>query len=96
MKNLIEFINESQLSDKVFCEQFDIMFKNTNLSKDIMKIILNNLSKDFIIKICNYYSSKNNVEFISYEPNQDLFINYNENKEQIINQLSDFIIKYKI
>lgn len=40
MKSLNEYlITESALSDKVFCEQFALMFIGTNLTKDTFAII---------------------------------------------------------
>ena len=97
MKHLSEYIIvESKLSDSVFCEQFSIMFKNTNISKDTLIKILNNLSSEFIRKLSNYFSTEDSSNYIAYEPSDDLFINYENNKEQIINQISDYIVKTKV
>ena len=30
------------------------------------------------------------------EPNEDMFLYYNENKEKIINQIAEYINKYKL
>lgn len=96
MKRLNDYIFESQLSDKVFCEQFSIMFKNTKITKDILKQILNNLSLEFVKKLSKYFSTEDITNYVSYEPSDDLFINYKLNKEQIINQICDYIIKTKV
>ena len=96
MKRLTDYIFESQLSDKVFCEQFSIMFKNTKITKDILVQILNNLSLDFVKKLSKYFSTEDITNYVSYEPSEDLFINYNSNKDKIINQICDYIIKTKV
>lgn len=96
MKNLTEFINESKLSDKVFCEQFSVMFKGTKLNKDTIKIILGNLNKDFIELLSNSFADTDNSNYLAYQPNDDLFINYADNKETIISQISEYILKYKV
>lgn len=93
MKRLTDYIFESQLSDKVFCDQFSIMFKGTKITKDILIQILNNLSPEFIKKISKYFSTEDITNYVSYEPSDDLFINYETNKEQIINQIADYMIK---
>lgn len=96
MKKIIEFITESQLSDKVFCEQFNNMFKGTNINKDTITIILTNIDKDFIKKLNKYFITVDNANYIAYESSDDLFINYDTNKDKIISQMADYIIKYKI
>ena len=96
MKRLTDYIFESQLSDKVFCEQFSIMFKNTKITKDILKQILNNLSLDFVKKLSKYFSTEDITNYVSYEPSDDLFINYNSNKDKIINQIADYMLKTRV
>lgn len=96
MKRLTNYIFESQLSDRVFCEQFSIMFKNTKITKDILKQILNNLSLEFVKKLSKYFSTEDITNYVSYEPSDDLFINYESNKEQIINQIADYMLKTKV
>lgn len=96
MRNLTEFINESKLSDKVFCEQFSVMFKGTKLNKDTIKIILGNLNKDFIELLSKSFVENDNSNYLAYQPNDDLFINYNDNKDTIIEQISEYILKYKV
>ena len=96
MRTITQFINESKLSDKVFCEQFSVMFKGTKLNKDTIKIILGNLNKDFIELLSNSFADTDNSNYLAYQPNDDLFINYGDNKETIIDQLSEYILKYKV
>ena len=96
MRKLTEFINESKLSDKVFCEQFSVMFKGTKLNKETIKIILGNLNKDFIELLSKSFVENDNSNYLAYQPNDDLFINYNDNKDTIIEQISEYILKYKV
>ena len=96
MKRLTDYIFESQLSDRVFCERFSIMFKDTKISKDILKQILNNLSLEFVKKLSKYFAYNDSKNFMAYEPSEDLFINYNSNKDKIINQISDYILKTRV
>lgn len=97
MKGLYDYIiTESKLSDTVFCEQFSQMFKDTKITNDTMQIILNNLEKDFILKLSNYFIEVDNSNYLAYDPGEDTFINYDENKTKIISQLSEYMIKYKV
>lgn len=96
MKNLIQYITESKLSDTVFCEQFSRMFINTKLTKDTLTIILNNLDKDFVLLLSKYFSENDASNYLAYDPGEDMFINYNENKEKIISQISEYLSKYKV
>lgn len=97
MKRLNEYlIYESKLSDSVFCEQFSKMFIGTKLPQDTIKIILNNIDKDFIQKLSNYFVETDNSNYLAYDPGEDTFINYNDNKDKIISQLSEYIMKYKL
>lgn len=97
MKRLNEYlIYESKLSDSVFCEQFSKMFIGTKLPQDTIKIILNNIDKDFIKKLSNYFVETDNSNYLAYDPGEDTFINYNDNKDKIISQISEYIMKYKL
>lgn len=97
MKGLYDYIiTESKLSDTVFCEQFSQMFKDTKITHDTMQIILNNLEKDFVLKLSNYFTEFDNSNYLAYDPGEDTFINYDENKAKIISQLSEYMIKYKV
>lgn len=97
MKRLNEYlIYESKLSDSVFCEQFSKMFIGTKLPQDTIKIILNNIDKDFIQKLSNYFVETDNSNYLAYDPGEDTFINYNDNKDKIISQISEYIMKYKL
>lgn len=97
MKRLNEYlIYESKLSDSVFCEQFSKMFIGTKLTQDTIKIILNNIDKDFIQKLSKYFVETDNSNYLAYDPGEDTFINYNDNKDKIISQISEYIMKYKL
>ena len=97
MKRLNEYlIYESKLSNSVFCEQFSKMFIGTKLPQDTIKIILNNIDKDFIKKLSNYFVETDNSNYLAYDPGEDTFINYNDNKDKIISQISEYIMKYKL
>lgn len=95
MKPIIQYITESALSDKVFCEQFSNMFKDTKITKDILSSILNNLDKEFIVKLSKYFVDNDIKNFVAYEPSEDLFIKYEDNKSFIIEQLTEYILTYK-
>jgi hypothetical protein len=96
MKGLYQFINESKLSDTVFCEQFSRMFVGTKLTHDTIKIILNNLDKDFVLKLSKYFAENDNSNYLAYDPGEDTFINYQEHQDKIISQISEYIMKYKL
>lgn len=98
MKAIYEYINES-LTNKgmnLLCEQISLMFKDSGLLKDNFKIIFSNLDEKIIKGIVDYLSLTDNTNFIAYSPSDDMFINYDNNKETIIEQLSDYFIKYKV
>jgi len=98
MKNLFNFINES-LSNKqkeLIGELFSKMFKNTKLNKDQIIQILNNLDKEIILEISKYFNDNESENYLAYSPNNDEFLNYKDNQEKIINQISEYIHKYKL
>ena len=64
--------------------------------EDTIKIILNNIDKDFIKKLSNYFVETDNSNYLAYDPGEDTFINYNDNKDKIISQISEYIMKYKL
>ena len=98
MESLYTFINESlstkqkELVGKIFSE----MFKGTKITKDQFIIILNNLDKDVILEISKYFSNNDSNDYLPYEPNEDMFLKYEDNKERIVSQIAEFINKHKI
>lgn len=98
MKTFIQYINESLTSKQgeLISDMFMTMFKDTKLSKDTIKILLKNLDKDIIIFISKSYSKNDSSNYLAYEPNEDLFIKYEDNKDKIIDQISEYISKYRL
>ena len=98
MQSLDIFINES-LSNKqkeLIGKLFDTMFKDTKISKDQIIIILNNLDKEEILEISKYFSENDSSNYLAYVPNEDMFLNFNNNHDKIISQIAEFINKFKI
>ena len=98
MQSLLNFVNESlstkqkELVGKLFSE----MFKDTKINKDQFVIILNNLDKEVVLEISKYFSNNEANDYLAYEPNEDMFLKYEDNKERIVSQIAEFINKYKI
>lgn len=98
MISLHSFIDES-LSNKqkdLIGQLFSSMFKDSKVSKDQLTIILNNLDKEIILEISKYFSTNEQQDYLAYDPGEDMFINYEENKDKIISQISEYIQKNKI
>ena len=98
MISLYNFINES-LSNKqkeLIGQIFSSMFKDSKVSKEQLTIIFNNLDKEIILEISKYFSNNEQKDYLPYDPGEDMFINYEENKDRIISQLSEYIQKNKI
>lgn len=98
MLSLCNFINES-LSNKqkdLIGQMFSSMFKNTKVSKEQLTAIFNNLDKEIILEISKYFSNNEQNDYLPYDPGEDMFINYEENKDRIISQISEYIQKNKI
>lgn len=98
MQSLNIFINES-LSNKqkeLIGKLFSTMFKDTKINKEQIGIILNNLDQEELLEISKYFSENESSNYIAYEPNEDMFINFEDNKEKIISQISEYISKFKV
>ena len=94
MRTINQYINESLTSNqKFFCEQFVIMMKGITFTKDSIKLMLNNLSMDILKALSEYFNEKDSSNYMSYEPNSDLFDN-DENKDKVTNQIAEYIEKY--
>jgi hypothetical protein len=96
MKTITEYINESKLSDSVFCEQFSIMFMGTKMTREMIETILSNLDSSFVMKLSKYFVDNDNSNYLAYDPGDDVFINYNDNKDKIISQIAEYLLKYKV
>jgi hypothetical protein len=72
------------------------MFKDTKINKEQIGIILGNLDKEELLEISKYFSENESSDYLAYEPNEDMFINFDDNKEKIISQISEYINKFKI
>lgn len=94
MKSIKEYIiNENKTSDKVFCEQFSVMLKGTKLNNETIQIMLGNLSNNMLKLLSDTFAENDQSNYVAYQPNDDLFINYETNKETIIKQISEYILK---
>ena len=98
MQSLDNFIIES-LSNKqkeLIGKLFSTMFKDTKINKDILSIILKNLDKEELLEISKYFSENDSSDYLAYEPNEDMFLNFEDNQEKIISQIAEYISKFKI
>lgn len=98
MLSLNNFINES-LSNKqkeLIGRLFSNIFKNSKVTKDQINIILNNLDQEEILEISKYFSQNDSSNYLAYEPNEDMFIDFKTNKDKILDQISEYINKFKI
>lgn len=96
MKTITEYINESKLSDSVFCEQFSIMFMGTKMTREMIETILSNLDGSFVMKLSKYFVDNDSSNYLAYDPGDDVFINYNDNKDKIISQIAEYLLNYKV
>ena len=98
MQSLNIFINES-LSNKqkeLIGKLFSTMFKDTKINKELLSIILKNLDKEELLEISKYFSENESSDYLAYEPNEDMFLNFEDNQEKIISQIAEYISKFKI
>lgn len=98
MQSLNSFIDES-LSNKqkeLIGNLFSTMFKDSKINKETFQIILSNLDKDELLEISKYFSNNESSDYLAYEPNDDMFINFDDNKEKIISQIAEYISKFKV
>lgn len=98
MKPLSIFINES-LSNKqkeLIGQIFSCIFKGTKFNKDQILSMISNLDKDIVFELSKYFSYNESQDYLSYDPGEDIFLNYDENKDKILGQISEYISKFKI
>jgi hypothetical protein len=98
MKAFTQYINEALTNKQgeLLSDMFMTMFKDTKLSKDTIKILLGNLDKEIIGFISKSYNKNDASNYLAYEPNEDLFIKYEDNKDKILDQISEYISKYRL
>ena len=98
MQSLNIFINEmlSNKQKELIGKLFSTMFKDTKINKEQIGIILKNLDKEELLEISKYFSNNESSDYLAYEPNEDMFINFENNKEKIISQISEYISKFKV
>jgi hypothetical protein len=98
MQSLNIFINEmlSNKQKELIGKLFSTMFKDTKINKEQIGIILTNLDKEELLEISKYFSNNESSDYLAYEPNEDMFINFEDNKEKIISQISEYISKFKV
>lgn len=98
MQSLNIFINEmlSNKQKELIGKLFSTMFKDTKINKEQIGIILKNLDKEELLEISKYFSNNESSDYLAYEPNEDMFINFEDNKEKIISQISEYISKFKV
>ena len=93
MQGIVSYITESKLSDQVFCQQFSKMFTDTGITVDCLTKVINNLDKEFVKKLSDYFAETDMANFVSYQPSDDMFLQYDINKDQIVSQLVKYILK---
>ena len=100
MRSLNEYIiNECTINESIdgkmqyFCEMFAILLKGITFNTDSIQMMLNNLDLKTLQGMSEYFSKNDNSNYLSYEPNSDLFLK-DENKKQITSQMSEYIVKY--
>ena len=98
MKSLNIYLCEglSNKQQELISSIFSNLFKNSKLTKDTIYILLSNLSEEIIKLLSNTFSEEDSSNYLPYEPNEDLFIKFEDNKDKILSQISEYISKYKI
>lgn len=98
MKSLNQYLISEGLSNKqieLVGLLFSTMFNNTKLSSEQIKSILINLDKDVLQTISKYFNDNESENYLAYAPNDDEFLDFNNTKDKIINQIAEYINKYK-
>lgn len=96
MISLQNFINEGLTNNqKQILGEFVIkLFQHTQLSKDVIKKMLNNLldNMEYCMAICEYIEQTDSKYGFAYMPNKDEFLN-KENHQKIIDNLAEYFVK---
>lgn len=98
MKSLNIYLCEglSNKQQEIISGIFSNLFIGSKLTKDTIYLLLNNLSKEIIQLLSKTFSEEDSSNYLAYEPNEDLFIKFEDNKDKILSQISEYISKYKI
>lgn len=98
MKRINNYINESETKHPLWCMVVLSMLKGAkNVTKEsISNMILTMCDVDGRLKkFSNYLADTYPKEYLAYQPNDDEFIN-KDNNDKLSNQIAEFIIKYVI
>ena len=89
MKSLSQYIIESLNAEELFITTI----KGNKFSKDQLISMLNNMDMKTLNKVSDKFKTEYNDNYFPYEPARDAFLKPS-NKADIINKISDFILKY--
>jgi len=98
MKKINTYIIEntqklSSKDNKKISEVIYKMFNKTKLSKDNIILLLNNIDMNILKEFSNYIGVIDPENSLPYIPQDDIFINP-DNNEKIISMLSEYILKF--
>lgn len=99
MKHISEYLIDESLSTKqreLIVDIFNKIFKGTQFTKEQIFKVLVNLDKDMIQVISHSYTENDQKNYLPYSPSDDDFINYNENSDKILQNISEYISKFLI
>jgi hypothetical protein len=89
MKGLSQYIIESLKPEELFVATI----KGNKFSKEQLINMLNNMDMKTLNKVSDNFKTEYNDNYFPYEPGRDEFLKQS-NKPDIINKISDFILKY--
>lgn len=96
MRSFVTYIDEDLKKFPLWCEIVLNMFKTDhNLNKDNVKDMINSFCdvEGRLKKFSDYLADQLPKEYIAYQPNDDEFLN-KENNDKVCNQIAEFIIKH--
>lgn len=89
MKGLSQYIIESLRPEELFITTI----KGNKFSKDQLVSMLDNMDMKTLSKVSDRFKTEYNDDYFPYEPSRDVFLKQ-QNRSDIINKISDFILKY--